>query len=70
MLEEKDTLAYRDKRDLYDLGRAFINIRIDENKFHKSRITTLFGNVIHDCERELYSIALDVFQTYGIDKRD
>tara|TARA_Y100000389_G_scaffold178006_1_gene190775 strand:- start:10336 stop:10674 length:339 start_codon:yes stop_codon:yes gene_type:complete len=69
MLEEKDTLTYRGKRDLYDLGREFINIRNYEIKFHNSRITTLFGNVIHDCETELYSLALDVFQTYGINKQ-
>jgi hypothetical protein len=60
-----DKLDQPDKEHLYNLGKEFIIIRDDEIQFHKSRISTLFGNVIHDCETELYSVALDVFQTYG-----
>lgn len=70
MTEDRDSLTFRGKSDLYNLGREFIHIRNNENRFHDSRITTLFGNVIHDCETELYSVALDVFQTYGINKSD
>lgn len=65
LVTKNDKLIQADKEYLYMLGKEFIVIRDDEIKFHESKISTLFGNVIHDCETELYSVALDVFQTYG-----
>jgi len=51
--------------ELYDLGKQFIQIRDLELKSHESRFNTVIGNDIHNIEYNLYSMALDVFQTYG-----
>ena len=52
--------------ELYVLGKNFIKIRDAELKSHLSRFNTLAGNKIHQSEHYLYSMALDVFQTYGV----
>tara|TARA_A100001011_G_scaffold264813_1_gene273520 strand:- start:2204 stop:2539 length:336 start_codon:yes stop_codon:yes gene_type:complete len=67
LLDKKAYLTTNGKAEIYKLGKEFIQIRNEENNFHSSRIRTLYGNVIHDTETELYSVALDVFQTYGSD---
>lgn len=67
MLNRYETLSFKEQKELYLLGKDFINIREEQKKFHNLRFSTPFGNAVHNCEHELYSVALDVFQSYGIE---
>ena len=58
-------LSFKERKELYLLGKEFIDIRKELVNFHNLRFSTPFGNSIYECEHELYSVALDVFQTYG-----
>lgn len=58
-------LSFKERKELYLLGKEFIDIRKELVNFHNLRFSTPFGNAIHECEHELYSVALDVFQSYG-----
>tara|TARA_Y100000992_G_C21208715_1_gene464345 strand:+ start:124 stop:453 length:330 start_codon:yes stop_codon:yes gene_type:complete len=65
MLNKYEMLSFEERNELYLLGKEFIEIRAKQIKFHDSRISTPFGNSVHNCEYELYSVALDLFQSYG-----
>lgn len=52
---------------LRELGATFVQVRKDEAASHFRRFQTVEGNKIHTLEEELYSMALDVFYTYGSD---
>lgn len=65
MINEYETLSFKERKELHLLGKEFIDIRAEQIKFHNLRFSTPFGNAVHNCEHELYSVALDVFQSYG-----
>ena len=65
ILDKHEPLEREELDELNQLGKLFIKIRGDELKSHNSRFNTEIGNEIHQTEFELYSMALDVFQTYG-----
>ena len=67
-LSKRENISLNEKQELYKLGKDFINIRNSELQSHNSRFNTQKGNEIHECEYYLYSMALDVFQTYGTKK--
>jgi hypothetical protein len=54
-----------DSTKLRNLGVHFIKVRQCEKASHLQRVQTDGGNKIHNAEQELYSMALDVFQTYS-----
>lgn len=64
MLKKKN-LTQSDKYILKSLGKQFVEIRNKEEDSHRTRFKTLCGDIVHDSEYLLYSLALDTFQTYG-----
>ena len=65
LLEMDRPLEMDELKELQELGKLFIQIRNSESISHNKRIQTEIGNKIHTVEYELYSMALDVFGTYG-----
>ena len=51
--------------ELFFMGEKMIEIRAIESRNHAQRLSTDDGNHIHDLENRLYSMAADVFKTYG-----
>jgi len=65
LVERLDSIEDKDKEELANLGNTLVVVRNNELASHRGRIATDAGNLIHEAETELYSMALDVFKTYG-----